>query len=455
MSRSKSSKRTKFVCNNCGYESPKWLGKCPNCGAWNSFVEVRLTDIDDRGWLVKKDKTSPVTLGKILAVKRERFPTGIDEVDRVLGGGIVPGSLILIGGDPGIGKSTLLLQIAGRLSERDKKILYVTAEESLEQVAERSRRLGVSNDNIYVLAESDMKEIINNIEDLDPDVVFVDSIQTVYHPELTSAPGSVSQVRECAAEFMRLAKSKNIATFLVGHVTKDGSLAGPRTLEHMVDSVIYLEGERQMGLRILRSVKNRYGSTNEIGVFEMNENGLVEVLNPSSHFIGSLDEKQIGVAVISLLEGMRPLLVEVQALVAPSTFSVPQRNTTGFDSRRLSMILAVLEIITGYSLRNSDIFVNITGGLKISESGGDLGVAMAIVSSFRRIPLPPRAIFIGELGLGGEIRRVNGIQKRLGEAERLGFKTAYIPYTTEKVPVDKLKVVKVKNIEEAIQSCVG
>lgn len=455
MSRSKSSKKTKFVCNNCGYESPKWLGKCPNCGAWNSFVEVRLTEENNRGWLVGKEKSTPTPLGNILTVKRERFSTGMGEVDRVLGGGIVPGSLILIGGDPGIGKSTLLLQIAGKLSRLGEKILYVTAEESLEQLAERARRLNITDKDIYVLAESDMEEIISQVENLEPDVVFVDSIQTVYHPELTSAPGSVSQVRECAAEFMRVAKSKNIATFLVGHVTKDGSLAGPRTLEHMVDSVIYLEGEHQVGLRILRSVKNRYGSTNEIGVFEMDDKGLVEVVNPSSHFISSLDESRIGVAVISLLEGLRPLLIEVQALVAPSTFSIPQRNTTGFDPRRLSMILAVLEIITGYSLRNSDIFVNITGGLRITESGGDLGVAMAIVSSFRRIPLPPRTIFIGEIGLGGEIRHVRGLQKRLGEAERLGFRTAYIPYTSEKVLVDKLNVLKVKNIEEAIQSCVG
>ncbi len=455
MSRSKSSKKTKFVCNNCGYESPKWLGKCPNCGAWNSFVEVKNGGEDRRGWLAKKEKSKPAQLGKILTTGRERFETGIGEVDRVLGGGIVPGSLVLIGGDPGIGKSTLLLQIAGQLSKINKKILYITAEESLEQLADRARRLKISGENIFVLAESDMLEIADRIEEIEPDVIFVDSIQTVYHPELTTAPGSVSQVRECTAEFMRIAKSRNIATLIVGHVTKDGSLAGPKTLEHMVDTVIYLEGERHMGLRILRSVKNRYGSTNEIGIFEMDEKGLVEVVNPSSHFIDSTDENRIGVAVISLLEGMRPLLVEVQALVAPSTFSIPQRNTTGFDPRRLSMILAVLEIITGYSLRNSDIFVNITGGLKIAESGGDLGVAMAIVSSFRRVPLPPRTIFIGEIGLGGEIRPIRGLQKRLGEAERLGFITAYVPDTSEKVAVDNLKVVKVKNIEEAIQSCVG
>ena len=454
MSRSKSSKKTKFVCSNCGYESPKWLGKCPNCGAWNSFVEVPVED-SKKGWLVERSGVELKKLSEVMSIRRERIPVGIGEVDRVLGGGIVPGSLILIGGDPGIGKSTLLLQIAGKLAQSGKKILYVTAEESLEQVGDRAKRLGVESGNIYVLAESEMKNIIQQIEEVSPDILFVDSIQTVYHPDLTSAPGSVSQVRECAAEFMRLAKSRNIATLLVGHVTKDGSLAGPRTLEHMVDAVIYLEGERQMGLRILRSVKNRFGSTNEIGVFEMEENGLVEVTNPSSHFLTHSDEKRIGVAVIALLEGVRPLLVEVQALVAPSTFGVPQRNTTGFDPRRLSMILAVLEIITGYSLRNSDIFVNITGGLKITESGGDLGIAMSIVSAFRRVPLPPKTIFIGEIGLGGEIRHVKGIDRRINEAERLGFEKAYIPVTAHKLQGSKLEIVKVKNIEEAIQLCVG
>ncbi len=451
MSRLKSSKKTKFVCSSCGYESPRWLGRCPSCGAWNTFVEVR--ESSRKTWIVEPGESKPVKLHDVMEIKRERIPVGIGEVDRVLGGGIVPGSLILIGGDPGIGKSTLLLQIADSLARRGTKVLYVTAEESLEQVGERAKRLGIEGENIYILAESEVRTIISRVEELSPDVLFIDSIQTVYHPELTSAPGSVSQVRECAAEFMRLAKSRKIATFLVGHVTKDGSLAGPRTLEHMVDAVIYLEGERQLGLRILRSVKNRYGSTNEIGVFEMEDRGLVEVTNPSSHFLSESDEARIGVAVISLLEGIRPILIEVQALVAPTAYGMPQRNTTGFDPRRLSMILAVLEIITGYSLRNSDIFVNITGGIRVTESGGDLGVAMAIISSFRRIPLPPRSIFIGELGLGGEIRVVKGIQKRLSEASRLGFETAYIPHTS--VETRDLKVVKVKNIEEAIQSCVG
>ncbi len=427
------------------------MGRCPSCGEWNTFVEV--IESSRKGWIVEPGEARPVKLQDVMEIKRQRIPVGIGEVDRVLGGGIVPGSLILIGGDPGIGKSTLLLQIAGSLASRGVKVLYVTAEESLEQVGERAKRLGIQGENIYVLAESEVRTVISHVEQISPEVLFIDSIQTVYHPELTSAPGSVSQVRECAGEFMRLAKSRRIATFLVGHVTKDGSLAGPRTLEHMVDTVIYLEGERQLGLRILRSVKNRYGSTNEIGVFEMEDRGLVEVTNPSSHFLGDSSESRIGVAVISLLEGIRPILIEVQALVAPTAYGMPQRNTTGFDPRRLSMILAVLEIITGYSLRNSDIFVNITGGIRVTESGGDLGVAMAIISSFRRIPLPPRSIFIGELGLGGEIRVVKGIQKRLSEASRLGFETAYIPHTS--VETRDIKVVKVKNIEEAIQSCVG
>jgi len=444
----------KFVCELCGYESSKWLGKCPSCGKWNTFKEVRDIKAKGKTWLSGEGKSEPQKLSLLEKKTLEITPTGIGELDRVLGKGIPRGSFILVGGDPGVGKSTLLLQVASKLSLSGKKILYVTAEESLEQLRDRALRLGVNLDLLYGFQEADLSVIISTAQDFKPDILILDSIQTVYHPEIPSVPGSVAQVRECGAELLRYAKRTGTSVIVVGHVTKDGTLAGPKTLEHMVDVVLHLEGDLLLGLRILRTTKNRFGSTNEIGVFEMGGNGLSEVDNPSRLFITETIEKRTGVSIIPLLEGQRPLLVEVQALAAQTPFSIPQRNTTGYDLKRLSMILAVLEKKSGISLRKADVFINVTGGLKITESAADLGVAVAIFSSLKKIPLNPKMVVVGEIGLGGEVRPVSGLSLRLEEAKRLGFDMAIVPDSRERLRKD-MKIIRVKNLKGAIENCVG
>jgi len=440
-----------FVCSECGYESPRWLGRCPQCGAWNSFREIKIDR--KRRWVEEKEEV--LSLDKIELTGGERIPTGINEVDRVLGDGFLKGSIVLIGGDPGIGKSTLLLEIARNLAERGNRILYVTGEESPEQIKQRALRLKATSENILIFPGQDIEEIKETIESTSPSFLLVDSIQTVFSPELPQAPGSVSQVRECGLEFLRLTKRKKITTVLVGHVTKDGTLAGPRTLEHMMDVVLYLEGERKSGLRILRSSKNRFGSTEEIGIFEMGEEGLREVKDPSLHFVDLNSGEREGTAYTVLLEGKRPLVVEMQALVSPSPFNIPQRVTTGFDPRRLSMLLAVTEKFTGLMLRSMDIFLNVTGGIKIQDSSADLSAIMAIISSFRKKALPPLSVFLGEVGLGGEIRPISGLNKRIEEARRLGFNNIYIP-SASLSPTGEDKRLKVyNNIKEVIESCFG
>jgi len=442
--------KTIFVCSECGYESPRWLGKCPQCGAWNSFREIKI----DRKKRWTEEKEEVLSLDKIELTGGERIPTGIEEVDRVLGNGFLKGSIVLIGGDPGIGKSTLVLEIARNLAEKGYKILYVTGEESPEQIKQRAMRLKATNKNILIFPGQDLEEIKEIIKDTSPSFLLVDSIQTVFSSELPQAPGSVSQVRECGLEFLRLTKKKKITTVLIGHVTKDGTLAGPRTLEHMMDVVLYLEGERKSGLRILRSSKNRFGSTEEIGIFEMSEEGLREVKDPSLHFVDLNHGEREGTAYTVLLEGKRPLVVEIQALVSPTPFNIPQRVTTGFDPRRLSMLLAVTEKFTGLMLRSMDIFLNVTGGIKIQDSSADLSVVMAMISSFRKKALPTLSVFLGEVGLGGEIRPVSGLNKRIEEAKRLGFNNIYIPSASSPVKGDKrLKVYN--NIKEVIESCFG
>ncbi|MEN6520895.1 MAG: DNA repair protein RadA [Armatimonadota bacterium] len=422
--------QTKFVCQSCGYESPKWLGKCPDCGEWASLVEQiiepepKKKSVTNSGFVGSLTPPEPVT--KIRSGESSRTKTDISEFDRVLGGGVVPGSLILIGGDPGIGKSTLLTQVANNLSRNAGRTLYVSGEESVEQIKLRSDRLGVATEELLLATETNIEAISHYIETTQPKFVIVDSIQAVYHPELFSASGTVSQVRNCTSVLARIAKSTGIPVFIVGHVTKEGALAGPRVLEHMVDTVLYFEGDRHMTYRILRAVKNRFGSTDELGIFEMREAGLTEVSNPSEMLLLERPEHGTGSVVTSTVEGSRPILVEIQALVAPSYFSSPRRMTTGVDYNRTLMLLAVLEKRVGLSLANQDVYVNVAGGLKIMEPAVDLAIALAVASNFREIPIDPKTVVLGEIGLSGEVRAVGQIEKRLKEAGRLGFNQAIV-----------------------------
>ncbi|MDI6741012.1 MAG: DNA repair protein RadA [Candidatus Edwardsbacteria bacterium] len=452
---SKHAPKTNFVCQSCGFESPKWLGRCPSCSGWNTFVEeMRRADLRSKGSKLReaRGESRPKTLDQISLADRSRLRTGIGEFDRVTGGGIVPGSLVLIGGDPGIGKSTLTLQLMHRLSQ-NSKVLYVSGEESLEQIKLRADRLGIASGNILLLSETALESILSAVEEAKPDIAVIDSIQTVYRADLESAPGSVGQVRECGAELMRMAKQCNVATFLIGHVTKEGVIAGPRTLEHMVDTVLYLEGERHHAYRILRSVKNRFGSTNEIGVFQMTEAGLEEVSNPSEIFLSERSKNVSGSVVVCSLEGTRPLLVEIQALVSPASFGLPQRNTTGFNQRRLAMLLAVLERRAGLALGMHDVFVNIAGGLKIEEPAIDLGVACAIASAFKNKPCDENAVILGEVGLGGEVRAVSQTEKRINEALKLGFKRAIGPAKGFEPDANRgIETVPVRFVSDAINA---
>ncbi|GBD28486.1 DNA repair protein RadA [bacterium HR31] len=415
--------RVEYVCQSCGYRSPRWLGRCPNCDAWNSLVEE--LDVPRRPAASRTAKPTP--LPEVSPMPEERWPTGIGELDRVLGGGFVPGSLVLVGGDPGIGKSTLALQAAFRLAEAGRPVLYVAGEESAQQTRMRAERLGAVSRGVWVVAETDLDAVLGSVRKLRPALVVVDSIQTVYRPDVPSAPGSVGQVRECAAALLQLAKSEGTAVLLVGHVTKEGMLAGPKVLEHLVDTVLYFEGERHQAYRILRATKNRFGSTNEIGVFEMGPGGLVEVPNPSAAFLGERPPGAAGAAVVCTLEGSRPLLVEVQALVAPSAFGTPRRATSGVDYNRLLLLVAVLEKHAGFALSQADVYANAAGGVRVEEPAADLGIALALASSYRTLALDGRTVFCGELGLAGEVRPVPQLARRLAEARKLGFERAFVP----------------------------
>ncbi|HEL1635906.1 DNA repair protein RadA [Streptococcus suis] len=446
-------KKTTFVCQSCEYHSPKYLGRCPNCGSWSSFVEeVEVAEVKNERVSLTGEKTRPMKLNEVSSIQVARTKTNMEEFNRVLGGGVVLGSLVLIGGDPGIGKSTLLLQVSTQLSTIGT-VLYVSGEESAQQIKLRAERLGDIDSEFYLYAETNMQSIRTEIEKIKPDFLIIDSIQTIMSPDISSVQGSVSQVREVTNELMQIAKTNNIATFIVGHMTKEGTLAGPRTLEHMVDTVLYFEGERQHTFRILRAVKNRFGSTNEIGIFEMQSQGLVEVLNPSEVFLEERLDGATGSAIVVTMEGTRPILAEVQALVTPTMFGNAKRTTTGLDFNRASLIMAVLEKRAGLLLQNQDAYLKSAGGVKLDEPAIDLAVAVALASSYKDKPTNPQECFIGEIGLTGEIRRVNRIEQRINEAAKLGFTKVYAPknsLTGIKVPKE-ITVVGVTTIGEVLQ----
>lgn len=454
--------KTKYVCQNCGYENPKWLGKCPECLKWNTFIEEieeKLSpNMKSMVATSSKSTTKPVNINAIVSHKEERFSTNIPELDRVLGSGIIPGSLILVGGDPGIGKSTLLLQVSNNIASLDKKVLYISGEESETQIKMRAKRLNVDSENLYIYTENNLTAIELQIDEVKPDVLVVDSIQTMISPEINSAPGTVSQIKEGTSKFMKISKTKSIATFIVGHVTKEGALAGPKLLEHMVDTVLYFEGERYNTYRLLRAVKNRFGSTNELGVFEMRGIGLVELENPSKVLISEKPRDVSGSLIVSTLEGTRSMLLELQALVAPTNFGYPRRTTTGVDNNRVALILAVLEKVIGMRIQNQDVFVNIIGGLRINEPSMDLGIALATASSFKNVPIDASVVVTGEIGLTGEIRTVSFIEKRIAECEKLGFEKMVIPkgnYTKDIHKDYSIKIVPVSNLNQAIYEVLG
>jgi DNA repair protein RadA/Sms len=448
--------KTKFVCTECGTESPKWMGKCPGCNEWNTMVEETETEIKapvGRSELLRtKEKARAII--DIESGREPRISTGLSELNRVLGGGLVPGSLLLVGGDPGIGKSTLLLQASYSLSTQGLKVLYVSGEESVRQTKLRADRLGTLNDRLYVLCETNLEVIEEAITEVQPDFLVIDSIQTVYRPEVASAPGSVAQVRECTAHFMRISKINGVATVLVGHVTKEGAIAGPRLLEHMVDCVLYFEGERHHTYRILRAVKNRFGSTNEIGIFDMTEDGLREVTNPSELF---LSERPLGVSgstVVASMEGTRPVLVELQALISPTHFPSPRRMASGFDHHRMSLVIAVLEKRMGMFLQNQDAYLNVAGGVKLDEPAADLAAAVSLASSFKDSPTRPFDVIFGEVGLTGEVRAVSRAEQRVKEAHKLGFKRVIMPEQSMKgwQPPKDIQIIGVKSVAEALKA---
>lgn len=444
--------KSKYVCQNCGYETAGYLGKCPECGSWGSFIE----EINS---VVKKDNISelvdnnpPMKLSEIKMSSEIRMSTNISEFDRVLGGGIVQGSLVLIAGDPGIGKSTILLQTSGELCKQNKTVLYISAEESAEQIKLRAERLGVSSDLLYIYPQTNYELIKKHIESIKPDLVIVDSIQAVYTTEIQSSAGSVSQIRECCNLLMQLAKSENISVIIIGHVTKEGNIAGPKVLEHMVDTVIQFEGDKYKTYRILRSIKNRFGNTSEVGIFEMGTNGLHEIINPSQIFLSEYNITQTpGSTIIVTSEGTRPLLVEIQALVGTTPYPAPRRVANGVDTGRVLQILAVLEKRIGLNLSKQDVYVNVIGGIDVNEPAADLGIALAIVTCVRDVVFDQQTAIVGELGLSGEIRAVNHIEKRINEAQKLGFKRIIIPESNNvQEKFDGIEIIKVKRIIEAI-----
>ncbi len=443
-----------YICSQCGYESPKWYGKCPSCGEWNTMNE-EIKEKSSPSFTKAKSSTytPPVKINDISTTDETRYKTGLSELDRVLGGGIVKGSLVLLGGDPGIGKSTILLQICEYLG-KDKKILYVSGEESKRQLKLRATRLNVNNDNLYIQTQTDVELISETIRQDKPDLVMIDSIQTMSLSELQSSPGSITQVRECTNYLMRVAKSLDIPLIIVGHVNKEGSIAGPKVLEHIVDAVLHFEGDKQMSYRILRAVKNRYGSTNEIGVFQMTDSGLMEVENPSMMLLSGRPKNVSGTCVACAMEGTRPILAEIQGLATTTGYGNPRRMSTGFDYNRMSLILAVLEKRAGYYFSNTDTYINVVGGLRLDETAVDIAVAMALVSSLKDVAIPEYSIAIGEIGLAGEIRAVNHISQRVSEAIRLGFSRIVIPYHNLKDINNKydVEVIGVKNVRQAFEA---
>ena len=450
--------KTSYVCSQCGYETSKWNGKCPNCGEWNTFEEVELAvragGAKSKPTTVRDISDKIVGIGGVDASYNEiRYATGLKELDRVLGGGIVAGSLVLVGGDPGIGKSTLLLQMCYNLSEAGRDVLYISGEESLKQIKLRADRIGRFNGTLKLLCETNL----DNIEDIltrnKPEVVIIDSIQTMYKDDVAAAPGSVSQVRETTSVLMQLAKGLNITIFIVGHVTKEGTVAGPRMLEHMVDTVLYFEGDRYASYRILRGVKNRFGSTNEIGVFEMQQSGLVEVENPSEYMLNGRPENASGSVVVCLLEGTRPIMVEIQALVCDSNFGMARRTAAGTDYNRVNLLMAVLEKRAGIHMSGSDAYVNVAGGIKVNEPALDLGIVMALVSSFKNRAIDEKTVIFGEVGLAGEVRAVSQAQQRVNEAVKLGFKTCILPGVCMKniKSSNEIEIIGVNNVNEAIK----
>lgn len=448
--------KTQFVCQECGYQAPRFLGRCPNCGKWNTFVEEVIAPATTSAKTATSFSggtvTKPEKLAAVSMQKEPRVKTQLGELNRVLGGGVVPGSLVLIGGDPGIGKSTLLLQVSGQLSQTGGKVLYVSGEESANQIKMRANRLGVASDNLYLYPETDMSRIRSNINEMKPDYVVIDSVQTMSEPEITSAIGSVSQIRQVTAELMRIAKSQGVTIFVVGHVTKGGAIAGPKVLEHMVDTVLYFEGDLHHTYRILRAVKNRFGSTNELGIFEMQADGLKEVKNPSEIFLEERLKDATGSAIVVSMEGTRPILVEIQALLTPSVFGNAQRTASGLDRNRVSLIMAVLEKRANLMLQNQDAYLKAAGGVKLDEPAIDLALAISIASSYRDKGTNPNECYVGEIGLTGEVRRVNRVEDRVKEASKLGFKRIYIPKNNLKdwtAPTD-IEVVGVATLGEAL-----
>ena len=449
--------KTVFFCKECGNESPKWIGHCPGCGAWNSYVEDSVVVGKDSKSSSKNfsngNKSKPVSVNDISVAQEPRLDMNCEELNRVLGGGLVPGSLVLLGGEPGIGKSTLLLQVALKLN--DKKVLYVSGEESAQQIKMRADRIGIKNQNCLILTETNTSDIIKHIEETKPDIVIIDSIQTLESSAVDSTAGSISQIRETAAEMNKVAKSLHIPTFLIGHITKDGTIAGPKILEHIVDTVIQFEGDRHYGFRMLRTIKNRFGSSSELGIFEMNANGLREVSNPSEILLSQRDENVSGISVAATLEGLRPMMIETQALVSTAAYGTPQRSCTGFDTRRLNMLLAVLEKRAGFRLSSKDVFLNIAGGLRVDDPAMDLAVVAAILSSNDDVAISNRYAFAAEVGLSGEVRAVNRIEARIAEADKLGMEKIFISkYNLRGIDKSKynVEIVAISTIGEMIRS---
>jgi DNA repair protein RadA/Sms len=447
--------KTHFVCQSCGYQAPKWLGRCPGCQGWNTFVEERVIEekAPERDLLGFEAEAVPIPMTEIVREERERLQIGIGEFDRVLGGGIVFGSVILVGGDPGIGKSTLLLQVMNRLASKERKVLYISGEESLQQTKMRADRLGVSSDQLYVVSETSLEKILHDIQTIRPSTVVVDSIQTIYCSDLPSTPGSISQVREASSRLLYLAKHLSIPIFLIGHVTKEGFIAGPKVLEHMVDTVLYIEGEANYSFRILRAVKNRFGSTNEIGVFEMKDSGLVEVTSPSEFFLSGRIQPTSGSVVMPSIEGSRPILIELQALAVSTNFGIPRRTAQGVDPNRVSLLVAVMEKRLGIHLFSHDIFLNIAGGMRVEEPGVDLGVIASITSSYKDKLIDPDMVVFGEVGLGGEVRGVSQSEVRVKESARLGFKRCLLPKQNQekmKKEVKEIELIGVSTVQEAM-----
>ena len=449
--------KTKWVCQNCGYETPKYIGKCPDCNNWGTLVEEVEVKQSSTPQSVVIDDSPVCLINEIEITESIKFPTGFEELNRVLGGGLVQGSLVLLAGDPGIGKSTLVLQTAGNICKQGKKLLYVCAEESGSQVKLRAQRLNVNTDNLYVYSQTNLEAVITQIDTLKPEILVIDSIQSIYTSNITSSSGSVSQIRECTNALMDIAKNKNITVIVIGHVTKDGNIAGPKVLEHMVDTVIYFEGDKYKSQRLLRSIKNRFGSTNEIGVFNMVENGLEEVTNPSELFMKErTDSATPGSVIIATNEGTRALLVEVQALVGTTSYPSPRRVSTGVEYNRLLQIIAVLEKRIGLNLSKHDVYVNVIGGIEIDEPAADLGIALAIATCYRDVVVDHNCVIIGEISLSGEIRNVSNLEKRIYEAQKLGFKKAIVPKLNKKLSDNyDIEIIQVPRLLDAIKECVS